>query len=484
MITLRDYQQNAVNEIRQAYRRGKRSPLLVLPTGGGKTTIFAYITTEAAKRGNSVFLLCHRAELVKQISLTLAAFGQEHQVIAPAAIVNQVRTAHFSAHGRSLIQASPVYVASVQTLINKIDGLHHRPSLIVIDEAHHLTAQSTWGRVIAAFPDARLLPVTATPCRLDGKGLGVNHAGFADDIIIGQTMSALIESGHLCDYRAYCPPSALDLSSVKTTAGDYNKGQLAEAMDKPTITGDAVKHYHRLLSGKRAVVFCVSVAHAEHVAESFTLTGIRAESLDGTLSPDERAARIRRFTDGITLVLTSCDVISEGFDLPAIEAAILLRPTKSLSLYLQQVGRALRPFPGKREAIILDHVGALSRHGLPDADREWSLDGAKKRSRKAGDSEPDVNIKTCPACYHVFESKLPACPACGLAVKPQGRAIEEVDGQLQEIDKDAMRKQKKQEERECTDLESLTALGRSRGYKYPAQWATRMIEIRSSYAKR
>jgi len=484
MITLRDYQQNAVNEIRQAYRRGKRSPLLVLPTGGGKTTIFAYITTEAAKRGNVVFLLCHRAELVKQISMTLGAFGQEHQVIAPTAIINQTRVAHFAAYGRSLIQASTVYVASVQTLINKIDGLHHKPSLIVIDEAHHLTRESTWGRIIAAYPDARLLPVTATPCRLDGKGLGIAHAGYADDIIIGQTMSALIESGHLCDYRAYCPPSALDLSSVKTTAGDYNKGQLAEAIDKPTITGDAVKHYHRLLSGKRAVVFCVSVAHAEHVAESFTLTGVRAESLDGTLSPDERAARIKRFTDGVTLVLTSCDVISEGFDLPAIEAAILLRPTKSLSLYLQQVGRALRPFPGKKDAVILDHVGALSRHGLPDSDREWTLDGAKKRGRKSGTDEPDVNIKTCPACYHVFESKLPACPACGLAVKAQAREIEQVDGQLEEIDKAAMRQQKKQEERKCTDHATLAALGRSRGYKYPEQWATRMIEIRRNYAKR
>jgi superfamily II DNA or RNA helicase len=484
MIKLRDYQQQAVDGIRESYRRGKKSPLLVLPTGGGKTTIFAYITTEAAKRGNVVFLLCHRAELVKQISMTLGAFGQEHQVIAPTAIVNQTRVAHFAAYGRSLIQASTVYVASVQTLINKIDGLHHKPSLIVIDEAHHLTRESTWGRIIAAYPDARLLPVTATPCRLDGKGLGIAHAGYADDIIIGQTMSALIESSHLCDYRAYCPPSALDLSSVKTTAGDYNKGQLADAMDKPTITGDAVKHYHRLLSGKRAVVFCVSVAHAEHVAESFTLTGVRAESLDGTLSPDERAARIRRFTDGTTLVLTSCDVISEGFDLPAIEAAILLRPTKSLSLYLQQVGRALRPFPGKKEAVILDHVGALSRHGLPDSDREWTLDGAKKRGRKSGTDEPDVNIKTCPACYHVFESKLPACPACGLAVKVQAREIEQVDGQLEEIDKAAMRQQKKQEERKCTDHASLAALGRSRGYKYPEQWATRMIEIRSNYAKR
>lgn len=484
MIKLRDYQQQAVDGIRNSYRRGKKSPLLVLPTGGGKTTIFAYITTEAAKRGNVAFLLCHRAELVKQISMTLGAFGQEHQVIAPTAIVNQTRVAHFAAYGRSLIQASTVYVASVQTLINKIDGLHHKPSLIVIDEAHHLTRESTWGRIIAAYPDARLLPVTATPCRLDGKGLGIAHAGYADDIIIGQTMSALIESGHLCDYRAYCPPSALDLSSVKTTAGDYNKSQLADAMDKPTITGDAVKHYHRLLSGKRAVVFCVSVAHAEHVAESFTLTGVRAESLDGTLSPDERAARIKRFTDGVTLVLTSCDVISEGFDLPAIEAAILLRPTKSLSLYLQQVGRALRPFPGKKEAVILDHVGALSRHGLPDSDREWTLDGAKKRGRKSGTDEPDVNIKTCPACYHVFESKLPACPACGLAVKVQAREIEQVDGQLEEIDKAAMRQQKKQEERKCTDHASLAALGRSRGYKYPEQWATRMIEIRGSYAKR
>ena len=484
MISLRNYQQSAVAAIRQAYANKKRAPLLVLPTGGGKTTIFAYVTQQASLKNNCVFLLCHRAELVKQISMTLAKFDVNHQVIAPPVIMTQCRNAHYLEFGKTFIAPSKVYVCSVQTLIKRLDTMP-TPDLIVCDEAHHLTPDSTWGKVIQSYPKARVLPVTATPCRLDGKGLGVNQGGLADDIIIGETMDNLIKNGYLSPYRAYCPPNNIDLSSVKKTAGDYNKGQLADAMDKPTITGDAVKHYTKLANGKRAIVFCVSVAHAQHVSESFNLCGINSESLDGTMTPEQREATIKRFESGQTLVLTSCDVVSEGFDLPAIEVAILLRPTQSLSLYLQQVGRALRTFSGKKEAVILDHVGNIKRHGLPDADREWSLDGIKKKQRQKS-GEPDVNIQTCKKCFSIFEKRLTSCPSCFEPVlKPQGRELKHEEGELIEVDKAALIAQRKQEVKNARDYDSLVKLGYSRGYNYPEKWARRQIELREYYrAKR
>jgi DNA repair protein RadD len=471
VITLRTYQSDAVNGIRRAYREGKRAPLLVLPTGGGKTVTFSYVTQSAAAKGRCVYLLVHRAELVKQIAGTLARFGCTHNIIAPGPIVRQCQADQFRAHGRTYVQpGARVFVASVQTLVKRLDKIptDMAPDLIVIDEAHHLTAGTMWGTVVEKFPKAYLLPVTATPCRLDGKGLGLGAGGFCDELIMGPTMRELIEAGALSPYRIFAPPNALDLSGVKTRAGDYAKDQLATAVDKPMITGDVVQHYHRLAAGRRALVFCVSVEHARHVASEFAASGVESEFLDGTLDASEREAIIKRFEAGTTMVLTSCDLVSEGFDCPAIEAAILLRPTQSLSLYLQQVGRALRMFPGKTEAIILDHVGAVQTHGLPDEDREWSLDGVKRGKRQAAnDNEPGVDrVSTCPKCFTIH---LPAaeCPTCGHVYPIKARQLEQADGELQEITGDqleAMRRQRRAMQGKAETVEDLVhKLGMSRG---------------------
>ena len=466
-IQLRDYQAEAVNLVRQAFAAGRRAPLLVLPTGGGKTTIFSYVTDSAAKKARTVYLLCHRAELVKQIAATLARFGCQHQIIAPGPIVRQSQVEQFRAHGRTFVHhGARVFVASVQTLVKRLDA-YPKPDLIVIDEAHHLTTDSTWGRIVEHFPDARLLPVTATPIRLDGRGLGVGAGGVADDLIMGPTMADLIEGGFLSRYRIFAPPNALDLKGVRTRAGDYAKDQLATAVDKPSITGDAVEHYQRLAAGKRAVVFCVSVAHAQHVAAEFKQAGVPSEFLDGTLDALERDRIIKRFKAGETLVLSSCDIVSEGFDLPAIEVAILLRPTQSLALYLQQVGRALRTFPGKTEAIILDHVGAVMTHGLPDEEREWTLDGERKSGKRkaADDDEPGIDrITTCPKCFTIHLPE-PSCPTCGHVYPVRARQIEQTDGALQELTSDQleiMRRQKRVMQGKAQSIEQLVAQGISR----------------------
>jgi superfamily II DNA or RNA helicase len=403
---------------------------------------------------------------VKQIAMTLARFGTRHRVIAPGPIVRQVQVEQFKAHGRTFVDPQArVFVASVQTLVKRLDD-YPPPDLIVIDEAHHLTMDSTWGRVVSAFPAAKLLPVTATPCRLDGKGLGLGAGGFADDLVMGPPMRELIDAGFLSPYRIFAPPNALDLSGVRTRMGDYAKDQLATAVDKPSITGDAVQHYQRLASGKRAVVFCVSVAHAQHVAAEFAAAGVTAEFLDGTLDALERDKIIKRFEAGETLVLSSCDIVSEGFDLPAIEVAILLRPTQSLSLYIQQVGRALRTFPGKTEAIILDHVGAVMTHGLPDEEREWSLEGVKPKKRAAANDNdaPDVKISTCPKCFSIH-LPAPVCPSCGHVYPPKERKVEQQDGELVELGAEqleALRRQKRAMQGQAQSIEALVAQGISR----------------------
>lgn len=464
-VVLRPYQSTLVAGIRSAYAHGYRAPLVCLSTGGGKTTIFAYVTHSAAAKGRCVYLLAHRAELVKQIAMTLARFGCPHRIVAPGPIVRQCQVAQFKALGRSFVGSGRVYVCSAQTLVKRLDQMPDKPDVIVIDEAHHLTLDSTWGRCVQTFPDAKLLPVTATPIRLDGKGLGLGAGGFADTMIQGPTMRELIEQGFLSPYRIFAPPNALDLSAVRTRAGDYAKEQLAGAMDKPTITGDAVQHYHRLAAGKRAVAFCVSVEHARHVADEFRQSGVPAEFLDGTLDPTERQRIIERFEAGQTVVLSSCDIVSEGFDLPAIEVAILLRPTQSLALYLQQVGRALRVFPGKAEAIILDHVGAVATHGLPDEEREWSLDGVQRRKRAANDNEPGVDrVMTCGKCFTIH-LPAPSCPTCGHVYPERARKIEQADGELQELQAEqleALRRQKRALQGKAQSVEELVAQGISR----------------------
>jgi len=443
MITLRPYQQTIVDQLREAYSEGATAPLVCLPTGGGKTILFSHVTTNAVARGRIVYLLAHRAELVRQIAMTLARFACHHEIIAPGPIRRQVIADEFREHGRSFVGAlatgrGGAAVASVQTIARRLEsGGLPDPDLIVVDEAHHLTIDSTWGRVLARWPRARVLGVTATPIRLDGRGLGSHADGFADRLILGPSTADLIDSGSLSRYRAYGPPMQANLDGVRTRAGDYARDQLAAAMDVPQIIGDAVSHYQSLVPGKRAVAFCVSVEHAKHVADQFIAAGVPAASLDGSMDNATRTRLIDEFARGDILVLASCDIISEGFDLPAIEAAILLRPTQSLALYLQQVGRALRPYPGKAEAIIIDHVGAIVTHGLPDEDRDWSLDGIQKRERGPRDTD-DVGVTTCRKCFSIYRPA-PQCPVCGHRepVRPN-TGPREVEGELVEIDAAAM----------------------------------------------
>ena len=327
---------------------------------------------------------------------------------------------------------------------------------IIVHNCHH-SVSKTYVEVFARWPEAKFIGVTATPERLDGKGLGA----MFDRMVMGPSVQWLIDNGFLARPVYYAPKETPDLSSVHKVAGDFDRAETEEIIDTPRITGDAVTHYRRLCNGQRAVAFCISIAHAQHVADQFCAAGIPAASIDGSLDPVVRQKRVEDLTYGKILVLTSCELISEGFDLPAVNAAILLRPTHSLSMHLQQLGRALRPFPGKTHATILDHVGNCLRHGLAEQEREWDLDGREKRTKK---SKP-VETKQCKHCFAIFTGT--ACPQCGTEREVSPREVEEVDGELQRlsIEDIAAKRESRREEGKCRTLEDFKALARQRGYK-------------------
>ena len=451
-ITLRPYQTALLDGARQSFRERKRAVLLQLPTGGGKTVSGSMMIHGSSAKGNVCWWLCHRRELLGQTSKTFAAMGIAHGIIAG---------------GHSSDPHKRVQIGSIQTVARRLDDLTP-PDLIIFDECHHLGA-SQWQKIFDTFPNAKIIGLSATPWRLDGKGLG----NWFQDMINGPTVAELIEEGALSRYRLFAP-TQIDVGAIKMQAGDFKKDDLAAAMDKPSITGDAVQHYLKLCRGKRAVAFAVNVEHSQHIAAQFNANGVPAEHVDGTMDSGSRDAAIQRFIAGETLVLTNCELFGEGFDVPAIEAVILLRPTKSLSLHLQQVGRALRPAPGKAEAIILDHAGNSIIHGLPDDDREWTL---ADREKKKKDDKVSSPIKTCMECFHVYRPA-PKCPQCGHQPVGQAREIEQRDGELAEVDPAVLRAARKQEERRAQTVDDLIRLGQQRGYKNPAAWASKFHAAR------
>lgn len=451
MLALRPYQQQAVDGIRASLRNGKKAPLLVLPTGGGKTIVFSYIAANASARVKRVLVLVHRIELMRQTSEKLHTFGVDHGLINPLFTPTYWK---------------PVQVASVQTLVRRLNKLAASPpDLIIVDEAHHATA-GTWRTIINAYPNALVLGVTATPCRGDGTGLGADAGGMFDDLIVGPQVSDLIAGGFLVAPKVYAPLERLDLSGLRTRMGDYEKAELEQVVDKPKITGHAVEHYAKLCPGAPAVAFCVSIKHAEHVAEQFKAAGFRAVALDGSHDDDYRKRILKGLATGDVQVVTSCDLISEGTDIPAIGAAILLRPTQSLGLYLQQVGRALRPCEGKDHAVILDHVGNVLTHGMPDDFRSWSLDGEQKK-RRGEKSEPTIRVNQCEQCFAVHPPA-PACPHCGHVRHVEDRAPDQVEGTLKEVSAEhaaLIRRQKAAEVAKARTREELEAVAKARGYK-------------------
>lgn len=418
----------------------------------------------AARRGKRAWFVVHRKELIDQTGKTFRDVGIRHGFIAQDMPIDPT---------------APVQLCGIHTLGNRLTKVE-APDVIVWDEAHHAIAAS-WARVMNVFPNAVHIGLSATPQRLDGRGLGEHF----DELICGPSVSMLIERGFLSPYR-YFAPGRPDLSGVRMVGGDYNRGELGAAMDKAALVGDVVEHYQRLAAGQQGIVFAVSVEHSKHIAAAFIAAGVAAAHVDGSMKPNERKAIVEGFRAGHVRVMTNVDLFGEGFDVPGLVYCGLARPTKSLALHLQQVGRALRVMAGKREAIICDHAGNAFLHGLPDEERKWSLVGRKKGagSGAGGDAFP---IRQCLDCYQISRSNVSVCP-CGSAFPVRDRAPEKIDDDLYELKRgelaaaDAAKEARKAEERACATLADWEALARARGYK--PGWAKYQWEFRQKFKRR
>ena len=387
-MPLRPYQSDLVEQLRAAWREGYKAPCIVLPCGGGKSCILAEIARRTTFNGRRVLFLVHRRELVEQIVGTFVRWGVDMRFCD---------------------------VMMVQTACRR---KLPKPGLIMTDENHHSLA-SSYRKIYDQFPDVLRVGVTATPIRLNGDGLGdVN-----DKLIIGVTAKWLIENHCLAPYDYYSPNVA-DLTGLHTKRGEFVTGDIEKAMIKKAVFGDVIGYYKQLAAGKKAVCYCASIKHSKSMAEEFTAAGIPAAHIDGETPKEERARTIADFRAGKVRILCNVDLISEGFDVPDCECAILLRPTQSLTLYIQQAMRCMRYRDGKR-AVIIDHVGNYARFGMPDDDREWSL---KKKDRKPHEKS-EVRVKMCPQCFRTFNTEnyeeKRVCPFCGYEFPVQSRELEE-----------------------------------------------------------
>lgn len=460
MITLRPYQVDGENKIRHAFARGFNAPLYVLPTGGGKTTIFASIAQSADRRGKRVLILAHRVELVDQIVTALKQFDVTPDIIAAG---------HVRSAGRHRAGSFSVAVASVQTLVRRMDA-YVPPTLIVCDEAHHATAGTAWSQIMRHYSTAKRLGVTATPCRLDGRGL----ADTFDHMILGPNHRELIDLGFLVRSRVFVPPT-VDTSGLHVRAGDFKIDEAEALMDVPSITGDALSHYRKHADGKPGLAFCTSVEHAHHVAAQFRTAGVSAVALDGGTDRYVRRMAVQDFRDGKIKILASCDLFSEGFDVPGAHIGILLRPTASVALFLQQVGRLLRPAPGKDCAIILDHVGNTQRFGMPDETREWELTTDIIHKKKA-----TPGVRVCAKCYAASPARAKVCVECGNVFEVQARQeLVEKDGELVELTPEQIaNRQARRDQGMTKELKDLIELGKRKGYA--DGWAMHVYQAREA----
>jgi superfamily II DNA or RNA helicase len=395
-MKLREYQADLIGMIRFAILHGHKSIVSVLGCGGGKSVIQAEIARSATGKGNRVLFLVHRKELCEQITGTFTAQGVDMDLCS---------------------------VSMVQTVSRHIDKLPE-PRIIITDEAHHSTAAS-YKKIYAAFPDACRLGFTATPCRLNKGGLGEVY----DKLITSVTTQWLIEHNYLSPYKYYSVKLA-DTSGLHIKAGDYKADEIAELMQNKEIYGETVKQWEKLAKNKKTIAYCASVEAAEQTAEQFRQAGYTAASLSGSTPKELRAQIMQDFRDSKIMILTNCELFGEGLDVPDCECTVLLRPTQSLTLYIQQSMRSMRYMPGKT-AIIIDHVGNCYLHGLPDDNREWTLEPKKKQ-------ENMVKIRECPQCYAVYPPTQQKCPYCGYAAVKE---IQRKDKEVVEIDLVEMQRQ-------------------------------------------
>ena len=402
-LKLRDYQEELVDGIKQSMIAGNHSIIVQSPPRSGKTVVMAHIAKSATDKNNKVLFFSHRKEINEQVYKTFE---------------------------NNEVNMDLVTIGGVQSLVRKLDKLDE-PTIILIDEAHHSKA-SSYKKIIDYFPNAYKLLFTGTPVRLDGSGFD----DIADDLILGKSVKWLQEHGRIALFKYYAP-QLIDVSRLKKRAGEFTKQSVDDTM-KTVIYGDVIKHYEKLAKGKQAIVYTHSVEASENVSKAFNDAGYVSIAVSGKTPKEERETAMRAFRNGDLKIMVNCELFTEGIDLPNVDVCIMLRPTQSLSLYLQFAMRALNPREGKT-AIIIDHVGNVERFGLPNQDREWSLQGIVKKKQTAKIGEPTVRV--CEMCFATFWSKERICPECGYENEPTKQEIELIrEAELKEIKEEHQRK--------------------------------------------
>lgn len=460
MIRLREDQEDVRTKLRVALRSSS-SVLAFAPTGFGKTVLAGALIKLLFDAKKRVIFAVHRIDLIKQTAITFEKLGIPFSYIAAGY--------HYNPYHR-------VYIASILTLKNRLGKIP--ADYIFVDEAH-LSAAAGWAAVAKHYKEhgAKLIGLTGSPERLDGKPLG----DVWDQMVMGPTVRWLIDNGHLSRYRAFAPKGLVDTSGLHTRGGEFVQSEIDALMEGKAVIAGAARHWRAKADGLRTIAFCPSVARAKEYAEEFTALGIPSVALDAETPQEERARAFIDFADRKLLVIFNCALFCEGFDLAAqvnrdvtIECVMQLSPTQSLAKHLQQLGRGLRKKP--EPAILLDLVGNIERLGLPDDDREWSLEGRKKVKR-------EVEAITCEECF-ATHPPAPVCPECGFRYAKKevaaggGRQIEEVETDLEEIDIEAVRRARQIEQAQAKTLEELIALATARGYRSPKKWAAHIFTAR------
>lgn len=461
-LVLRPDQEDVRTKLRVALRQFM-AVLVFAPTGFGKTVLAAALIKLIFGSGKRVIFCVHRVDLITQTAKTFEKFGIPFSYIAAGY--------HFNPLHR-------VYIASIATLKNRLGKIpaHY----VMVDEAH-LSAASGWAKVAKHYKEAgaKLIGLTGSPERLDGKPLG----DVWDTMILGPSVRWLIEQGHLSRYRAFAP-AGIDLTGVRTRGGDFVPSDIDDLMSGKAVLAGAVRHWKRYAAGKRTIAFAPSVARSEQLAAEFRANGVMAVALDGETPQPERRAAFLGFADRQIDLIVNCQLFCEGFDLAAqvdrdvtIEAMLDYSPTQSLARCLQKWGRALRRKP--EPAVLLDLVGGFSRHGFPDDEREWSLEGRKKADR-------EVAVLVCPACF-AAHSPARCCPECGHVYPTklrdgggQGRLLDEVEGDLAEVDVEAIRREHRREQGAAKTIDDLVNIAIARGYKSPEKWAAHIMTARAA----
>lgn len=414
LLPLREYQSRAFDKIREHIRSGKKRILLVAPTGSGKTVTSSHLIAGAHRKGNASMFLAHRREIIYQTQAKLEAASVDFGMI-------------MAGHRPSLMHQT--FLASIQTLVRReFPGV----KLLIIDEAHHAVAR-TYKRVIAAYPDAIILGLTATPCRGDGRGLG----GIFDSMVVAATVPELIEGGFLVPPRIFSA-TIPDVRNLRIRQGDYDQEQASEMLTSPKLVGDIVDNWCVHAAGMRTMVFATNINHSIYIRDYFNETGIYAEHVDGETPKEQRKALFAGHSSGEFPVLCNVGVATEGYDDPNIQAVVIARPTRSFGLYLQMAGRGLRPATdpavAKQYLTLLDHAQCYREHGSPAEPVVWTLD-PEGPAAKVNTKDKNSTIKKswrCNHCGYVNEQGR-ICEACGYKRAPDAITPEVAPGRLLEV---------------------------------------------------